>query len=99
MQEIWNSNEPNRRDSRLLISGDMEPFQAPDGTVISGRAAFRQYCKDHNVTHVSDYNTPGGYWDQKKAERERSFTPGAGYDRQRRIEHIKAAWDRLSSRK
>lgn len=79
----------------LTIIGDMPAFRAPDGTIISGRAAWRRYCKDKGVTHVSDYNSPGGYWDKKRAERERIFTPGAGYDSARRREHIRAALDKL----
>lgn len=86
------------RERGVLISGDMEAFKAPDGTIISGRAAWRRYCKDNNVTHVSDYNAPGGYWDKKRAERERMYTPGSGFDRERRIEHIRRAMDKLTRR-
>lgn len=75
--------------------GDMEPFKAPDGTIITGRAAFRRYCKDKGVTHVSDYNTPGGYWDKKAAERARQFTGGAGFDSDRRKEAIARAIEKL----
>jgi hypothetical protein len=95
MQEISNSSDSNNPGSRLLISGDIEPYRMPDGTIISGRAAQRQYYKEHNVTHVSDYNTPGGYWDKLKAQRERAHTPGAGFDSERRREHLKRAYDKL----
>jgi hypothetical protein len=95
MEEISNSNDSSSAASRLLISGDIEPYQMPDGTIISGRAAQRQYYKDHNVTHVSDYNQPGGHWDKLKAERERAHTPGAGYDSQRRKEHLARNFDKL----
>jgi len=86
------------REHGLLIYGDMPAFRAPDGTVISGRAAWRAYCKQYGVTHVSDYNSPGGYWDKKRAERERAFTPGAGFDSERRKQHIIKAFDKLSRR-
>jgi hypothetical protein len=95
MEEISNSNDSSSAASRLLISGDMAPFKAPDGTVITGRAAWRDYCKTHGVTHVSDYNSPGGYWDKMRAERERAHTPGGGYDSQRRKEHLVRNFDKL----
>lgn len=75
--------------------GDMEPFQAPDGTIISGRAAWRRYCKEKGVTHVSDYNSPGGHWDKMRAQREKAYTPGAGFDSARRREHIARALEKL----
>lgn len=75
-----------------MVMGDIEPFKSPvDGTIITGRAAMRDHFKQHGVTHVSDYNSPGGHWDKMKAKREQHFTPGAGFDRERRIEHIKRA--------
>jgi len=79
----------------LTVFGDMPAFRAPDGTVISGRAAWRRYCKDKGVTNVADYNKPGGYWDKKRAEREKIFTPGAGYDSERRKQHIVQAIEKL----
>jgi len=78
-----------------MIIGDIEEFKSPvDGTIITGRAAMRSHFKQHGLTHVSDYNSPGGYWDKKRAEREKAYTPGAGYDRDRRIEHLKNAYDK-----
>lgn len=86
------------RRGGLLVYGDMEPFALQDGTVITGRKAWRDYCKQHEVTHVSDYNTPGGYWDKKRAERQRLFTPGAGFDSSRRKERIIRAIEKLNRR-
>lgn len=32
------------------IHGDFEPFVSPlDGKIVSGRKAYRQHCKDHDV--------------------------------------------------
>jgi len=77
------------------VYGDVEPFKAPDGTVITGRRKMREYMKHNNLTHVSDYNTPGGFWDKKRAEREKQFTPGAGFDKERRRERIAHSIDQL----
>lgn len=85
----------SRSERGPLIFGDMPEFRTPDGTVISGRAAWRRYCKEKGVTNVADYNKPGGYWDKKRAERERVFTPGAGFDSERRKEHIARAFEKL----
>lgn len=60
---------------------DLEPFQAPDGTVISGRVAYNEYCKRNNVTNPADY---AKQWERQAAERAKLFTPGSGHDRERR---------------
>jgi hypothetical protein len=86
------------REAGIQVMGDMQPFQAPDGTVITGRRKWRQYCKEKGVTHVSDYNKPGGYWDKKRTEREKVFTPGAGFDSARRKQHIANAIEKLRSK-
>lgn len=60
---------------------DLPEFQAPDGTVISGRVAYNQYCKDHGVTNPADYSKE---WAKAEAERNRIRTPGSGHDSERR---------------
>jgi hypothetical protein len=71
---------------------DIEPFVSPiDGRVISGRAALRDHNKQHNVTNVADYKET---WAKAEKERERFYRGGKGYDRERRIEHIKRAYER-----
>jgi hypothetical protein len=85
------------RGSGLLIMGDIEPFKSPvDGSVITGRSALRQHNKRHNVTNPADYKEE---WKTKAKERAKVFTPGAGFDKQRRIEHIKRALERPSKGK
>lgn len=96
MQQEEITAQPN--SSGLVVYGDMEPFKAPDGTIITGRKKWREYCKQNGVTHVSDYNKPGGYWDKMRAQREKVFTPGAGADSARRKEHIARAIEKLRSR-
>lgn len=71
---------------------DLEPFVSPiDGKVVSGRAALRQHDKQHNVTNVADFKDT---WAKAAEQRARLFTPGSKYDRERRIERIKAAIDK-----
>lgn len=64
---------------------DLPEFQAPDGTVISGRVAYNQYCKEHGVTNPADFKES---WDRAAAERAKLFTPGAGKDSARRREEL-----------
>jgi hypothetical protein len=64
-----------------MVMPDLEPFQAPDGTVISGRVAYNQYCKEKNVTNPADFKDQ---WEKQAKEREKIFTPGSGHDRERR---------------
>lgn len=76
---------------------DLEAFKSPiTGEEIRGRRAMREHYKQHGVTHTSDYKNE---WEQKAKERARAFTPGGGYDRERRIEAIKYAVDKHYRRK
>lgn len=53
-KEELNAHEENRRGAPM-VAGDYAPFVSPvDGTVISGRAAFREHCLRHNVTPMAD---------------------------------------------
>lgn len=78
----------------VLVRGDIEPFKSVvDGSVISGRAALRDHDKRHNVTNPADFKNE---WAAKRKERERAYTPGSGYDRERRIGHIRRALEKKS---
>lgn len=81
----------------VLIRGDIEPFKSVvDGSVISGRAALRNHDKQHNVTNPADFKNE---WAAKAKDRQRAYTPGAGYDKERRREHIIQAYDKSIRRK
>jgi len=76
---------------------DIEAFRSPiDGTVITGRKALREHNKRHNVTNVADYSEE---WKQKTRERERFYSGDPSYDRKRRTEHLKEAYDKLERRR
>ena len=80
-----------------VIMPDLAPFVSPvDGKVISGRKAMRDHFKQHGVTNTADYTDE---WARKKKEREQFYTPGGGYDRERRIEALKYAYDKHSRRR
>lgn len=64
---------------------DLEPFVLADGKQISGRKEYNDYLKENNLTNPADFKEQ---WARKAAEREKLFTPGSGYDRQRRREHL-----------
>ncbi len=68
-----------------MVMTDLQPFQMPDGTIISGRKAYNDYCREHNVTNVADYKDE---WAKKAKEREKLFTPGGGYDKEKRREAL-----------
>lgn len=79
-----------------MIMPDLPAFQAPDGTVISGRRAYAEYCRENNVTNPADYTQE---WAKKAEDRARMFTPGSGHGKAERIETLKRAWDDLSTRR
>lgn len=60
---------------------DLPEFQAPDGTVISGRVQYNQYCREHGVTNPADYTET---WAKAAEKRKKLFTPGSGHDREER---------------
>lgn len=68
-----------------MVVPDLESFVAQDGTVISGRKAYNDYCRQNNLTNPSDFKEQ---WRKQAEERQRFFTPGAGYDRERRREQL-----------
>jgi len=91
MEEVT-ARQPN--SSGVIIMGDIQPFKSSvDGTVITGRRALRDHNKRHNVTNPADFKNE---WKQKTEERKKVFTPGSGFDRNRRVEHIMAALDKHS---
>lgn len=68
-----------------MIMPDIEAFQAPDGTVISGRVSYNQYCRVHGVTNPADYKDQ---WSKAADERAKFFTPGSKHDSERRREEL-----------
>lgn len=66
-----------------MVMPDLPEFQAPDGTVISGRVQYERYCKEHGVTNPADFKDT---WEKAAAERAKVFTPGSGRDSERRRE-------------
>jgi hypothetical protein len=83
---------PSDRERGVLVVGDMEPFVSPiDGQVISGRARYRSYCKEKNLTNSADYTNE---WKKKADERAKFYTGDKSYDRTRRLEHLKQAYDK-----
>ncbi len=82
------------RNYGTLIMPDIEPFKSPvDGSVVSGRAALRDHNKRHGVTNPADFKNQ---WQSQSNERARAYTPGSGYDKQRRREKIIAAVEKHS---
>lgn len=60
---------------------DLPEFVLQNGVRISGRRAYNDYCKEHNVTNPADFKEE---WAKKQREREAVHTPGAGHDSERR---------------
>lgn len=81
-------------NSGLIIMPDIPDFVSPiDGRVIHGRKGLREHNKEHNVTNAADYTEQ---WKRQAAERARLFTPGSGYDSERRKQHLVQAYEKLS---
>lgn len=81
-------------NSGVIIMPDIPDFVSPiDGRIIHGRRGLREHNKEHNVTNVADYKET---WEKAAKERARAFTPGSGYDSERRKEHLIRNYEKLS---
>lgn len=80
----------------ITIIPDIEPFVSPiDGKMINGRKSLREHNKRHNVTNVADFKNE---WAEKAKERERFFSGDTSYDKDRRIEHLRKAFEKSNRR-
>lgn len=70
-----------------MVVPDIEAFQAPDGTVITGRVGYNEYCKQNGVTNPADFKET---WARAEADRAKFFTPGSGHDKERRRQALAA---------
>jgi hypothetical protein len=64
-----------------MVMPDLPEFQAPDGTIISGRVAYNRYCKERGVTNPADFKEE---WAKAESQRNKIRVPGSGYDSDRR---------------
>lgn len=69
---------------------------ATDGTDISSRKKHREYMKSNGLALTGDFKET---WERAAKERERAFTPGAGYDKQARTMAIVRAYEQLRSKR
>lgn len=91
-KEMDEVHDKQTRERGLMIMGDIEPFVSTiDGSVISSRSHLREHMKQHGVTNVADYNTPGGYWDKARQRRADFYAGKSNPDSAKRIEQIKRA--------
>jgi len=68
-KEMEEVGQESRAQSPLVM-GDIEPFVSPiDGAIISSRPHLREHMRKHGVTHSSDFDSPGGFWDKKRQAR------------------------------
>lgn len=87
---------PENGGGGLTIMPDIEPFVSPvDGSVITGRKALREHNRRHNVTNAADFKEE---WAKKAQERASFYGGDTRYDRERRIEHLKAAYEKVHRR-
>lgn len=76
----------------VVVMPDIEPFVSPvDGTVITGRKALREHNRRHGVTNAADFKE---HWKSAAKKRERFYSGDASYDRERRVEHLKNAYEK-----
>ena len=81
-------------------TGDLGKFaydglRAPDGTDISSRAKHAAYLKANGLSMLTDFKNHSV---KMQAERERVFTPGAGFDSKERKQDVANAIQRLEAR-
>lgn len=94
-KEEWLAKQDSVGKS-CMIMPDIPDFQSPvDGSIVHGRRSLREHNKRHNVTNVADYKNT---WEAQAKERGRAYTPGSGYDRERRREAIARSIDKLRGR-
>lgn len=90
MYEVIDRKSPQSHG--VMVMPDIKPFVSPiSGKEITGRKALREHNKQFNVTNTADFTQE---WADKAKERAKFFTGGSGYDRERRIEHLKYAYDK-----
>ena len=93
MEEI---NEQPRTDFGVLVCPDISPFKSiVDGSVVTGRRALREHNKRNNVTNPADFE---GTWSAARKERDRMYSGDSSFDRIRRIERLREAYDKHSRR-
>lgn len=85
------------REHGVMVMPDIADFVSPiDGKVVHGRKSLREHNLQHNVTNAADFKDT---WKRQEKERAAAFTPGSGYDRERRRENISRSIDQLRGRK
>ena len=89
---------PRRRAARApMIFNDRlysdNPFRGHDGTLIHSRKSHRDYMRRNNLTTTDDFNST---YEKRAAERAALHTPGAGHDRERRLEAVRQAVEKHS---
>lgn len=77
-----------------LIKFNYDGLVQADGTVTDTPKKLREWQARTGVAHLDDFKE---HRQKMQAERERAFTPGSGYDRERRVEAVKAAYETLRS--
>lgn len=81
----------------VLICPDITPFvSVVDGTIVTGRRALREHNLRNEVTFTEDFK---GHWEAKEKEREQIFSGDSRFDRKRRVEKIRAAYEKHESRR
>lgn len=65
-------------------SDDPEKKGTPERIDLGSRTKHRQYMKERGLTHISDFDQPGGAWEQAAAKRER-VAAGIDPENNRRI--------------
>ena len=90
------SDSSNSGDRGVLVVSDIEAFKSPvDGSIITGRRALREHNKRNRVTWTEDFK---GTWEAARKERDKVYSGDPSFDRKRRIEHLKEAYDKHSRR-
>lgn len=59
----------------VIVGRQYENVPSPRGDhVFTGRTDYNRYMKRHNLTHVSDFDSPGGQWERQAKEKSQGFS-------------------------
>ena len=84
-----------KRERGLMVMPDLPDFVSPiDGKVVKGRKGYREHCREHNVTGMSDFKET---WKQQAKDR-KGFTKSRP-ERDKRLAAITRAYDQQAGKR
>lgn len=86
-EDMGHAPEAEAKDAPVMPGRIYDHLRAQDGTDISSRSRYKEYMKQNNLTHTSDF---AGDWEKAKAQRE-AIQKGE-HDKKERKEQVERAF-------